>query len=39
MMCGECTSCLRLKKSISALGVSDGLTSELKAQMNRRFLR
>ncbi len=39
MMCGECMSCLRLKKAISELCASDGLTSELRAKMNRRFLK
>ena len=39
MMCGECMSCLRLKKAISELCASDGLTGELKGKMNRRFLK
>ncbi|RLC47899.1 MAG: 7-cyano-7-deazaguanine synthase QueC [Candidatus Coatesbacteria bacterium] len=39
MMCGECMSCLRLKKAISELFASEGLTAEFKAQINRRFLK
>jgi len=39
MMCGECTSCVRLKDAMSELSASDGLSAEVGAKINGRFLK
>ncbi len=38
-MCGECMSCVRLKDAMAELSASDGLSPDMGAKINGRFLK